>query len=298
MDPKTGISYHALTFGTSEYHRFENIMSKRLDGQSLLASHCVERVYEVYNPTLASNFAAQRVIISKRIQTDPGLFCKSDWKNGAYFLSRQRVMAHFEEVAKSFEWNDSRSELPVLAAVHGTTKRVAWQIVETGFASVSALDAGWYGSGMYFTTSVLYSAPYFMTSQNPAVLRCLVNPGNPYPVIEDRHHASKLVGLPVRSGYQSNYVLTSLSGGVHTDLRENVYDEIIIPQESQVMPIYLIEFNFELVRKLVGTFQRTVPSKVATTVTIDDEIPARTIPRSLSSSSSAPAASIVSAASQ
>src|SRR5688572_15911001 len=69
-----------------------------LDGQELSKNHCVAKAYEVYNPALASNFAAQRSILAHRfsvyscdvesissyhifrIQNDPQVFSNQDWR--------------------------------------------------------------------------------------------------------------------------------------------------------------------------------------------------------------------------
>jgi hypothetical protein len=46
------------------------------------------------------------------------------------------------------------------------------------------LDVGFFGSGIYFTTSAKYSIPYFATKPNPAIIISYLIPGNPYPVVE------------------------------------------------------------------------------------------------------------------
>lgn len=42
----------------------------------------------------------------------------------------------------------------------GLDLMVAEKICENGFAALSSLDAGYYGKGIYFTSSVLYTLPY------------------------------------------------------------------------------------------------------------------------------------------
>lgn len=71
-------------------------------------------------------------------------------------------------------------------------------ICSTGFAALSSLyvslqlsqispeplflesyflrDAGWYGTGVYFTTYAMYASPYFGTRKDPAVLISYVTP--------------------------------------------------------------------------------------------------------------------------
>jgi hypothetical protein len=38
----------------------------------------------------------------------------------------------------------------ILPAFHGTSLQTAWNIVRSGFATLSLLDSGWYGAGIYF----------------------------------------------------------------------------------------------------------------------------------------------------
>jgi hypothetical protein len=78
---------------------------------------------------------------------------------------------------------------PVIPVLHGTDASVAWSIIGTGFSALSSLDAGFYGKGMYFSTSALYTLPYFATKFIPALLICLAVPGNPFPVVEHRDEA-------------------------------------------------------------------------------------------------------------
>jgi len=184
--------------------------------------------------------------------SDPLVFAKRDWNAGAGMNLRQRVHASYENLIHGFDWNDSlASEAPILPVIHGTSGAIGWKIVKTGFASLASLDAGWYGAGMYFTSSVSYAAPYFMTSTDPAILVCLVSPGNAYPVIEDRNGLNSLKGVPVKSGYQCNYVVTRKNGSIQSDVPvDQSFDEFVIPQESQIVPIYLIQLNYNRVQSL------------------------------------------------
>jgi hypothetical protein len=49
---------------------------------------------------------------------------------------------------------------------------------------LSALDVGFFGSGIYFSTSAKYIIPYFATKSNPAIIVSFLIPGNPFPVVE------------------------------------------------------------------------------------------------------------------
>jgi hypothetical protein len=46
-----------------------------------------------------------------------------------------------------------------------------------GFASLSIIDAGFYGAGMYFTTFAKYTLPYFVSTANPAIIISYLIPG-------------------------------------------------------------------------------------------------------------------------
>jgi len=147
-------------------------------------------------------------------------------------------------------------------AVHGTDSAVAWKIADTGYATLSTLDSGFYGSGMYFTTSASYALPYFGNQSHPALMICLVVPGNPFPVIERATDKDSLLGQPRRSGYQSNYVLTKLNGEPIDEMESiptaGVFDELVLGQESQALPCFIIEFDPLKLEKISRRFERTV----------------------------------------
>jgi hypothetical protein len=44
-------------------------------------------------------------------------------------------------------WNKSR-DIPIVPSCHGTDFFIAEKICETGFASLSSLDSGYYGKGI------------------------------------------------------------------------------------------------------------------------------------------------------
>lgn len=88
---------------------------------------------------------------------------------------------------------------------------------------------------------------YCLDKEDPALLIAFAFPGNAYPAIE--HHDDKsrsLIGQAIKSGYQSNYVLTKKDGSVVTDYnnKEKIYDEVVLSLESQVVPLYLMYANF------------------------------------------------------
>jgi len=123
----------------------------------------------------------------------------------------------------------------------------AWVIAEGGFASLSQTDDGFYGKGMYFTTCANYTIDYFPDKEVAAIIICLLIPGNPYPVIEHPRESEAVRGKAIRLGYQSHYVTVKKSGVPFTmeDYLTNKdrYDEIVIDQEAQVAPIFILEVS-------------------------------------------------------
>jgi len=199
------------------------------------------------------------------MEEDPALFQKSDWKQSDRFDLRTAIVDHWRKIVKEMPWNEGVSEdigtAPVLPMVHGTGSAVAWKIVKNGFSVLSTLDAGYYGSGMYFTSNVLYAVPYFATKANPTVLVCLGVSGNPYPVVERRDEEKSLLGQPLRSGYQSHYVLTKIDGNPISEPPEEhdeFFDEIVLAQETQVVPVYLVEVSASHLTGFVKKYQRDV----------------------------------------
>ena len=48
----------------------------------------------------------------------------------------------------------------MLPVVQGTSENAAHQIIDNGFGIASALDDGWYGRGIYFTSYLKYASLY------------------------------------------------------------------------------------------------------------------------------------------
>jgi len=142
-----------------------------------------------------------------------------------------------------FTWNKIQS-IPILPVLHGTDLSIAWKICSNGFATLSSLDVGYYGSGIYFTTSAKYTVSYIATKKHPALILSYLIPGNALPVIEHPHSPNSYMGKVITPGYQSHYVLTTGKGmPLETIKKDGFYDEIVINQESQVCPAYIFELS-------------------------------------------------------
>jgi len=174
---------------------------------------------------------------------------------------RQWTMHQFGVLAQSSPWHSTGELVPVVPMVHGTDVAVAWKILDTGFSALSSFDVGFYGCGIYLTSSAQYALPYYSTKSNPALLVCLAIPGNVYPVTEHPKGENSLMGQPIKSGYQSHYVLTTKDGNPckQREAPDSHYDELVLGQEAQVVPIAIIEFSQEKLIHIAKTFQREIP---------------------------------------
>jgi len=151
-------------------------------------------------------------------------------------------------------------DCPVFVVAHATNLRKAKKIIVTGFASLSTLDAGWYGKGMYFSSSPIYTLPYCMGERDPCIILCFLLPGNTFPVIEHHNSDDSYMGVPITNGYQSHYIVTTRNGfpAREEDIEYRKFDEIVIDQESQVVPIFLLEIESSNFPELSQIYQREV----------------------------------------
>jgi len=210
----------------------------------------IKTIEAVYSPTLVSNFINHREILKVRMANQPTVFNNKTWKQLPDNKKRSSIFqSYVDRTEKAYSWNASEI-VPILPAIHATSYEIASQICSTGFVALSSLDAGYFGKGIYFSTYANYTLPYLVTRQRPAMLISFLTCGNVYPVTEhhnDTYHSLK--GKPILSGYSGHYVVVAANGEVPPDELlsgdHKLYDEIVISQEAQITPAYLIELDKE-----------------------------------------------------
>eukprot|EP01127_Copromyxa_protea_P008198 TRINITY_DN1870_c0_g3_i3.p1 TRINITY_DN1870_c0_g3~~TRINITY_DN1870_c0_g3_i3.p1 ORF type:complete len:1112 (-),score=161.38 TRINITY_DN1870_c0_g3_i3:46-3381(-) len=235
--------YKPVKSGSKDHERLVEIC-KTLG----LVNFPISESYAIMNELLASNFANTRAILEQRMTDSPTLFMTQDWRflgSKTALNERHVVFEAYQKLTASFFWNQDEKnpiKVPVIPLVHGTGEDIAWSIAKKGFASLATLDAGFYGKGIYLTSFARYALPYCLGKDKPAFLISFSFPGNIFPVIEEHDGPQTLLGQALRSGYQSNYVLTNKEGFIEKDPlgAQSYYDEVVLSGESQVVPAYLI----------------------------------------------------------
>eukprot|EP01127_Copromyxa_protea_P005204 TRINITY_DN150_c1_g1_i10.p1 TRINITY_DN150_c1_g1~~TRINITY_DN150_c1_g1_i10.p1 ORF type:complete len:764 (-),score=100.45 TRINITY_DN150_c1_g1_i10:18-2309(-) len=220
---------------------FQNVLeffNTHLGGEG----YTVTQITECFNPGLVSAFIDKRKRLKQQQRLAPELFNMKDWRLFQNAEQREQIFQTFEAKIQSFKWNAGNS-VPIIPVVHATSEDSAHTIIKTGFATLSSLDSGFYGQGMYFTTDAAYIAPYAAQNPKPCILLCYLIPGNSFPVTENPMHPNSLRGLALKPGYQSHYVLVNASGMVAAEGETNIYDEIVVNQDTQVLPAYILTLD-------------------------------------------------------
>jgi len=257
---------------TEEFARF-SFCEKMMRGDNVFSYN---RIYSVYNETLSLTFLTYRKTLGTRHLNDPNTFVKSDWKNRSDMELRNWTVTCFNDYVKQFPWNQGLPEgdLPVIVACHGTDLDIAKKICETGFAALSTLDSGFYGKGVYFSFYIPYIFPYVSSTKSPVMIISLIVPGNTYPVTEQPSGKGSLRGKHIKTGYQSHYVKTYANGlPCNSSDAKNHYDELVLDQEAQMCPVYLVALENHNFNLLATKWNREVVKrdKVKEEVVVNDD---------------------------
>jgi len=93
-----------------------------------------------------------------------------------------------------------------------------------------------------------------MQHKNPALILSLIIPGNVYPVVEHPRGNESIAGGAIKPGYNSHYVVTDSAGIViSTVLDTNKYDELVVDQECQVLPVFVLSVDVEQINELLNS---------------------------------------------
>jgi hypothetical protein len=214
--------------------------------------------YIIYNRILTVNLINWKSLLQTRWNDMPKLFHTTNWER---ISSNQEVRGYiknrFDDVIRRFEWNEGEM-VPIICALHGTDISKAFAIAKTGFVSLSTLDSGYYGKGVYFSTHAPNNLVYVINYENPALLMSLIIPGNVYPVVENPRGTNSIAGGPIKPGYNSHYVITDQEGMVISSPSDDTkFDELVVDQECQVLPVFILILDKENVNEILVNMNQT-----------------------------------------
>ena len=182
------------------------------------------------------------------------MFKKDGWRQASDAGVRKQFLLHLAEKITKFRRDFNNGDQAfVLPVVQGTSENAAFRIIKNGFGTVASLDDGFYGRGMYFTTSLKYASTYAHPSPHGNVfLIALTVPGNPYPVTEPPlNNPTSLLGQACQAGYQSHYLETDLRGDPALNAGDRYGDELVVFEGSQTLPLFLV-YTTEVGKGTVG----------------------------------------------
>jgi len=205
----------------------------KLDGENFE----IQKIYAIQNQHLFTEFESKL----KTMQVT-GRSKDPSWNQAKH---RNLIVDYVSNFAANFVENRERKGSDVIYAVHGTKPEVVWEICKTGFANLGIVDEGYYGKGIYFTTFCEYASSY-STQKTKVFIVSAINLGKVYPVIEHPKSPQSLLGKPLEIGYNSHFILVSENGfpyfgaNMEKKTKEVFFDEIVITQESQICPMFVI----------------------------------------------------------
>lgn len=143
----------------------------------------LKKAYWINNPLLASQFEMFIDSTAAKHRLNPAAFNSQDWRTSGVDVELKALyLAKLEEqLDAGHRIFNARGVIPV---IQGTHENAAHRIAKNGFGTLSSLDAGWYGQGMYFTSRLPYARIYSRSAGDRALVFVisLAVPGNVLPI--------------------------------------------------------------------------------------------------------------------
>ncbi len=173
---------------------------------------------------------------------------------------RQPVQDRLMQYVTSAGLSASEESVKELWVWHGTKSGVVEKIIKKGYENFRKTDDGYYGSGIYFTLQAQYAHNMYSDDGGHLLLNkiCFYSA---YPVVtrSDMKQIRNRANLP---GYDANYIPVSfLPKDASNPLPDTydyypaeglapTYDEIVIFQVAQTLPVYWVNLQPGLPREL------------------------------------------------
>jgi hypothetical protein len=173
---------------------------------------------------------------------------------------RQKVLKRLESL---YEQVVNSRKAHIVRVWHGTNKKLLPYLLGEGFASLGITDDGWFGKGMYFSSSAEYASRYCPKDENACLLMCYVLVLNPFPVISDDAPAYikrkkisnqnfRFFGTHNYHTHQCHYIPVAqvVDSGSELDYRpppkgidDAIYDELVVFDNANILPQIVVHLK-------------------------------------------------------
>jgi len=234
---KFWICFHMTKKGfTLEYQCVEALFYQGMGIVSNKKKYTITKIVGIKNNVLQQIFERK---LAKRMEKEE---FQPRWENDDFVSRRHTIMERFPKFVLA-----KHKKVSVLLLWHGTNPDTIPKIADTGFAILSIRDKGFFGKGIYLTPQADYAASVY---GEKVLLLSVVIVGNVYPVVYE--DMNKLGGKAHHENYDSNYVPvvpqnpSKENEDIFWATTNNdipVYDEIVVFDESHVMPRFSVYYE-------------------------------------------------------
>jgi len=229
----------------------------------------IKEVKVINNGNLQRMFTGQMEILLDRLKREE---FRGNLRDESDSSLRQSLMGHLNKLCLNVQkvWKGpapNSTTARILPLWHGTSATALSSICSNGFAALQKTDTGYFGKGLYFTSSFDYAARVYGNTSQLIVL-CLVCVGNVFPVI--RSDMPKLTGGANYKNYDTHFVpvIPQNSADVNEvvylpcdkDNQEPQYYEFVVFNSAQVLPQYVVSYSPKQVAPTTPTSPVTTPT--------------------------------------
>ena len=211
----------------------------------------IRRVYAVHNGGLTQNF--ENHLVNQNIEAlNPANAPKWHSLTDGTVSQRQAISQRYEHITSQYKPQslegrvDSLNGVVVLLLLHGfQSEEIGNNICDTGFLVTGnggpRTDAGYYGNGIYFSTSAEYSIGY-SKGKGRRLLISAVSLRDPYPVVMEDYSSKALMGKANQGRHNAHYIPVTTSFPCKPGEKPRC-DEFVVFQSAQTLPRFIIDIQ-------------------------------------------------------
>ncbi|CAF0987108.1 unnamed protein product [Didymodactylos carnosus] len=251
MSELTESTYNnVLSCQITEKHHFALITRIKNWLGTLSVGYEIDRIEMVFNPARYRMFLGHLQLVETRLNQlafQPLLSMEDSQQE------RRKVLEQLNKLCSEVTHN---RQVKMCRVWHGCSRQTLQYLLSDGFATLGALDEGWYGKAMYFTSSAKYATRY--SGRHGCLLLCYVLILNPFPVVasDAPHYVApsefRFYGRGNYKNYQCHYIPVSpLGHELMLDYRpprtggcdDALYDELAVFQEAAILPQFVVHLK-------------------------------------------------------